>query len=118
MALKRSALADKVKVVTVTWEDETLDVGVYPGRYTTALIEQFAAAQAKAEKAKTEKAAREALNEAATLTASLFAWWDITEDDGSRMPVTPEAVVSFPFTFMQALMEQAGAGIRPPGSRG
>lgn len=121
MALKRSTMADKVRVISVAWEDETLDVGIRPGRYTPALVDRMSAAvraAEEAEKAGDADAASAAVADVADATAEVIAWWDVLDDDGERLPVTREVLDSLPLLFVQHVMSEAGAAIRPPARKG
>lgn len=121
MALKRSTMLDKVRIITVTWEDETLDVGIRPGRYTAALLDRIREATKAAEAAEaagdTEKAAQ-AVQIVADATAEVVAWWDVLDEDGERLPITAEVLDSLPLLFVQHVMAQAGEAIRPPARKG
>jgi hypothetical protein len=114
MALKRSSMAEKVRTITVVWEDESVDVGIYPGRYTPALIQEVTA-RAEAAGAEAESDQVEAI---AAMVEPLLAWWDVLDDEGERLPATAEVIATLPITFTMLVVQEAGAAIRPPANRG
>lgn len=121
MALKRSSMLEKVRTITVDWEDETLDVGIRPGRYTAALLDRIRETVKTAEAAEAagdEAKAAEAVAVVAECTAEVIAWWDVLDEDGERLPVTAEVLDTLPLSFVQHVMAQAGEAARPPARKG
>lgn len=121
MALKRSNMRDKVRTIRVTWEDETLDVGIRPGRFTAELMDRITQATRVAERAETEgddAAAEQATATVAQATAEVIAWWDVLDDDGARLPVTAEVLNTLPLSFVRHVVQQVGESARPPASKG
>lgn len=114
MGLKRSAMAEKVRTIQVTWEDETVDIGIYPGRYTPALIQEVTA---RAESA-TADAEQDQVEAIAAMVEPLLAWWDVLDDEGERLPTTADVIATLPITFTMLVVQEAGAAIRPPANRG
>lgn len=121
MGIKASTMRDKVREITVDWEDESLAVGIRPGRYTGALMEGIQEATADAQRAEASgdmEAAQAAVAAVAHATAEVIAWWDVLDEDGERLPVDADTLNSLPLSFVQHVMTQAGEAIRPPKSRG
>lgn len=121
MGIRASAMRDKVRTITVGWEDESLEVGIRPGRYTGALMERITEASREAEAAEAAgdvAAAQKAVDLVAEATAEVIAWWDVLDEDGERLPVDAETLNSLPMSFVQHVMSQAGQAIRPPANRG
>lgn len=123
MALTRKTMQEKVRTIQVTWEDETVEVGVYPGRYTPDLVAEVANTQAEAEAADTQEKSEAALQRMGEAVASLLAYWDVYEDDkalaaGKRLPVTAANIASFPLAFVQEVMTSVGEAVRPPARKG
>lgn len=114
MGLKRSAMADKVRTITVVWEDETVDIGIYPGRYTPALIQEVTA-RAEAAGAEGEQDQVDAI---AAMVEPLLAWWDVLDEEDERLPTDAATIATLPITFTLLVVSEAGAAIRPPASRG
>lgn len=121
MGIKASSLRDREQVITVNWGDESLEVGVRPGRYTAALIQEMDRQGKEAERlgaAGDETAAKKAIAAVADLTSEVIAWWDVQDDDGHRLPVNAETLDTLPLAFVRHVIEQAGTAAVPPTSRG
>lgn len=123
MALTRKGITEKVRIIQVTWEDETVEVGLYPGRYTPDLVADVANAEAEANAATTQEQADAALERISGAVATLLAYWDVYEDDaalaaGERMPVTVANITGLPLAFTSAVITAAGEAMRPPARKG
>lgn len=121
MGIRASHMRDKVRTVEVEWEDETLEVGIRPGRYTGALMERIQEATREGERAEASgdmDAARAAVQIVADTTAEVIAWWDVLDDEGNRLPVDADTLNMLPLTFVQHVMAKAGEAVRPPTNRG
>lgn len=115
MSITRQNMTDKVRVIQVVWEGETVDVGIYPGRYTPALIQEVSAL-AETAAGETETSQVDAI---AAMVEPLLAWWDVLEfDGGPRLPTDAETIATLPITFTMLVVTEAGAAIRPPAQRG
>lgn len=52
------------------------------------------------------------------LVADLVVGWDLTEDDGTAVPVTAETAASLPFEYLGALMEAVVVDVMPDPTKG
>lgn len=108
--MKRSAMQDKVRTITVEWEDETVDVGIYPGRYTPTMLQGVAEKVAEAGNQNMDQQ----LSAVGEMVEPLLAWWDVLDDDGERLPTDRDTIATLSITFVQAVLVKAGESIRPP----
>lgn len=92
MGITASRMADTVMPITVTWGDESAEVGVRPGRIT-----------------------REMLREAADATADtiidqslvVIASWDVLDESGTPLPIEREVLEKLPFAFLGRIIALA-----------
>lgn len=103
-------MAEKVRTVTVEWEDETVDVGIYPGRYTPNLLQDVAETVAKSGTQDMEAQ----LAAVGGMVEPILAWWDVLDDEGERLPTDAATIATLPITFVQAVLVKASEAIRPP----
>lgn len=103
MPMQLSEVQSRVKTVDVSWEEETVAVGYAPARFTPEVLEQVAAAEQAGD-----------LGILGSLLAPVVEWWDVLDDDGQRIPPTPENIRRFPLSFIMAVMAKLQEDMRPP----
>lgn len=106
MAMTLSKVQEKESTVTVLWDGETVDVGYRPGAVTAALLE------------KVQHAANDNdMGVIGILFTQMLAWWDVLDDQGERIPVTPENVSQVPLDFAMNVLQTVQGAMRPPASK-
>ena len=111
MSMKLSEVRAKVKVVTVNWADETVDVGFHPAAVTPELVD----------KVQQQAATIEGGGAGATIGGMLepmLDWWDVLDDDGQRIPTDAETIAALPIAFLMAVLETVQEDMRPPERKG
>jgi len=103
MAMTLSTVKAKVAVVTVTWTDETVDVGYLPAAITPALLEEV-----------TEAGKADNMDVIGTMLEPVLAWWDVLDDDGKRLPTDAATIRLMPVDFLNKVMEATQESMRPP----
>lgn len=107
MGMKLSEVKARVATTTITWGDETVDVGYRPAALTPALIEEVQAA-AKAEN----------LDVLGTMLEPLLAWWDVLDDEENRLPTDAATIKTMPVAFLTEVMSTVQGAMRPPADKG
>jgi len=102
MSLKRSAFAKKIVPVIVRWFDEEVEVGVRPALWNQDLLNHIVTLRFP-EGGETEEEAKAVELEAAQVIADTIAYWDILDEDGERLPVTAELLISLPPQFVAGI---------------
>jgi hypothetical protein len=106
MALKLSQLREEVKTGQVTFLEEVVDFGYYPAMLTGETLDALDTAQVAGQFSKLYDQ-----------MAPVLAWVDVLDDNGERMPPTPENMKTWPVAFTMSLLTQMAEEIRPPASR-
>lgn len=119
MSITRKTITEKVRTITVEWEGETLDVGIYPGRYTPELMSEVMGMVKDAE-GSSEQAQLDTVGQ---MVQPLLAWWDLYDDEqaeqeGRRMPVNAATIATIPLSLTQAILVKASQSVRPPTRQG
>lgn len=107
MAMRLSEVRSKIKTATVTWDDETVDVGWCPARFTPDVAE----AVNDAEKA-------DDLGVLGALLEPILEWWDVLDDDDKRLPTDKATISGMPMAFLMKVMADLQEDMNPPESRG
>jgi hypothetical protein len=106
MAMTLSKVKAKIAETTGLWDGETVDVGYRPAAVTPRLMDEVAAA-----------AKDENLGVVGHLLSAVIDWWDVLDDDGARIPPTPENVADFPIPFLMAVMNTIQDAQGPEGKK-
>lgn len=120
MAMTLSSMKTKVATATVTWQDETVDIGFFPGALTPAYLEmlQESAREAKAAGTKAPEEGVKARSQFEDLVLPILAWWDVLDEEGERLPVTTDTIREMPLSFLTATVTATQASMRPPARAG
>ena len=106
MAITRSRISTLERTGTCTWEGESFEFAFLPGKFTVDLGDQA-----------TKLGEAGDSDGVATIVCDLVPWWDVLEDDGSRIPVTVENLRGFPIAFLISIMATITENVRPPADR-
>lgn len=107
MAMRLSEARAKTKIVTVSWDDETVDVCYAPNRFTPEVMEAVV---------ETEQAQN--LSIMGALLEPLLDWWDVLDDKDNRIPTTAENIAKMPLPFLMRVLSVVQEDQNPPASRG
>lgn len=118
MALNLAELKQRVAVVTITWGDDTLDVGYFPASMTPEAISAISAGAEKLKGAEGTEAMDASVAMFADMLGTMVAWWDVLDADGQRMPVNAETVAQLPMPFTMTVLDRVQGELMPEGSRG
>ena len=100
MPIRISELRKETRQVDIEWDGETVKVEYRPGAVTAQM--QMAAAS-MANIGNDPQRVVESLGDYVQAMARLIATWDILDDDGQPLPVTPELVEALPLPFVYAV---------------
>jgi hypothetical protein len=106
MAMKLSEVQAKVKVATITWDDETVDVGYAPARFTPEVLE-----------AVTEAESANNLSILGKMLEPILDWWDVLDDKDKRIPTTAENIAKMPLAFLMKVLGDLQDDMTPPASK-
>jgi hypothetical protein len=95
-----------VRQAQVMYEGDALDFGYYPGEFTPELAGAVDTAVSTAQ-----------VDVIAVLMEPLMAWWDILNDDESRMPTDAETINRMPIALLVEILRKIGESMRPPESK-
>ncbi|GIW06358.1 MAG: hypothetical protein KatS3mg060_1163 [Dehalococcoidia bacterium] len=97
---------------TIALEVETMGVTVSlrVRAFLDPAVEQTLADRGAALASASEEEARAYLYDA---LAAYVAWWDITEEDGSMLALTPETLARVPVRLLTAILQAIGQAVRP-----
>lgn len=112
MAMKLSEVKAKTKITTVEFMDESVDVSYHPAAMTPAILEEV---MALAKGAETDA---EDMALVGSMLEPVLDWWDVLNDDGSRVPTTKEAIREVPLAFLIKVLDDVQADMRPPAQKG
>lgn len=98
MAISVQTFREKVIPVQVKWFDEVCEVGLRPGVWTQDLLIRMVELRFETDAVGAESEALKAI-------AASIAYWDILDENGDRLPVTPEMVGKLPPMFIAAIPE-------------
>lgn len=107
MAMKLTEVRAKTKTVTVTWDDETVDVCYAPNRFTPEVMEAVAEAETQ-----------QNLSIMGAMLEPLLEWWDVLDDNENRIPTSAENIAKMPLPFLMRVLSVVQEDQNPPASRG
>jgi len=103
MAMKLSEVRNKVKVATIEWQDETVDVGYAPARFTPEVLEAVSAAEEAGD-----------LSILGALLEPILDWWDVLDDKDKRLPTDAATIKTMPLAFVMKVLGDLQADMNPP----
>jgi hypothetical protein len=106
--LKLSELAAPVQRLTVDYYGSPVRIGYRPGVMTPLEEEKLAEA----------RKAGETTDALVELMARLMVEWDVTDDDGAPLPITPETLMPFPSALLLRIMSAVQEDMLPNAGRG
>lgn len=105
MAVKLNEMKARTKTLVVDWDGEKVDVSYFPNAVTPELLDRVDDAVAANDR-----------NVLGVLLVPVIEWWDILEDDNSRMPVSDDNIQRVPMSFLNKLQDSIQEAQRPPES--
>jgi hypothetical protein len=118
MALKMKDLRERITTTTVTWGEDTVEVGYFPAALTPERIDAIAKAAGDLKGTDGTEALDASVAMFADMLGGMVAWWDVLDDDGERLPVTADTIRILPMPFTMAVLDQVQGALMPEGSRG
>lgn len=106
MALKLSQLRDETKTGQIVFMSETVDFAYYPAKLTGEVLDALDSAQVAGQ-----------FSRLYDTLSPILAWVDVLDDEGERLPPTPENLKTWPVAFTMGLLGQMAEEVRPPASR-
>jgi hypothetical protein len=106
MAMKLSEVQAKVKVCTVEWDDETVDVGYCPARFTAEVLEAVTEAEGEGN-----------LSILGKMLEPVLDWWDVLDDKDKRLPTDAATIARMPLAFVMKVLAELQADMNPPASK-
>lgn len=103
MSVKLDEMKGRTKVITVTWDDETVDVSYHPNVVTPELLEKV-----------DEAARRDNLDVLGVMLEPVLDWWDILLEDGSRLATDAATIKRVPMSFLNRLQDAIQEDQNPP----
>lgn len=116
--MKAADMQTKVATVTVTWLDETVDVGYFPGVMTPNRAAELAAVARDQDTATAEATRDGGLSMLALLLEPVLAWWDVLDEEDNRMPTTAAVMGTLPLGFLTRVQATIQEAMKPEGSKG
>lgn len=107
MAMKLSEVQARTKVVSVEWDDETVDVSYSPNRMTPEVLDKASDAEDKGN-----------LDVLGDLLEPVLEWWDVLDDEDKRLPTDAATIKRMPLSFVMAVLAAVQEDQRPPESKG
>ena len=104
MAVVLDDMKGRTKVISISWDGETVDVSYFPNVVTPDLLEKV-----------DEAAKKDDLSVLGVMLEPVLDWWDILEHDGGpRIPTDAETIRSVPMSFLNALQKAITEDSNPP----
>jgi hypothetical protein len=103
MAVKITDMMGRTKTIQVEWDGETVDVSYFHNVVTPEHLENVAQA-----------ADKEDLSVLGVMLEPVLDWWDILQDDGTRLPTDADTIRRVPMSFLNALNKAIEEAQNPP----
>lgn len=103
MAVKIKEMMGRTKTVTVEWDGESVDVSYFHNVVTPALMEEVVKA-----------AEKEDLSVLGVSLEPVLDWWDVLQEDGSRLGTSADIIRQVPMSFLNAVQRAIQEDQNPP----
>lgn len=103
MSVKITDMMGRTKTIQVKWDGEVVDVSYFHNVVTPQHLEDVAAASEK-----------EDLSVLGVMLEPVLEWWDIMQDDGTRLPTDAATIRRVPMSFLNALQDAIQEAQNPP----
>ena len=109
--MRLSDVKNRTATVTVEWFGETAQVTGYPGRITGEFIDRLTQAEQTGDE---DEAERSGVYDG---VCEVIAEWEVDDDDGSRLTVTPDAAKKLPISLLVEMVQSIQEAVRAEGKR-